>query len=250
MGAYDDPQVYEVAFQVDAVNQVNLILGLVNRHSEREVRRVLDVGCGPSPQLLELAGRGYECVGLDVRPGMLAHLRMKAASSGIHVETVEADMTGFTIPRRVDIALCMMGTISLVGSRERMVTHLSSVASCLARGGLYVAENYRLGWSKREMLEPQSWESKGDGFKVRTTYMPRLVDPIAHSLIEGLTLEVDERGEKRIITDEWGSVFFSVEELEGMLEGSGLKLVGLFDHESGEPMREPNNFNYLILRKG
>jgi len=248
MGAYDDPRVYEVAFGVDAAKQIDLILDLVRRHSKREVRKVLDVGCGPSPQLLELARRGYGAVGLDISPRMLAHLAAKAVEEGLRIDTVEADMVDFALPRSVDLVLCMMGTISLVGSRGRMASHLRSVASTLSPGGLYIAENYRLGWSEREESEPQTWEVEGDGLKVKTTYLPRLKDPVTHSLIEGLSLEVEEDGEKRTITDEWESIFLSVEELDGILPKE-LSLVGLFDHESGEPMTEPNNFNYLLMRK-
>ena len=56
------------------------------------------------------------------------------------------------------------------------------------------------------------------------------------------------RWEKRTITDEWESVFLSVEELDGILPKE-FKFVGLFDHESGKPIEEPKNFSYMLMKK-
>jgi SAM-dependent methyltransferase len=115
--------------------QVDILLESVNRYSGVKPKRVLDVGCGPSPQLREFARRGYDSIGLYISPGMLAHIRRRAREEGLHVETVEGDMIDFRLGEGVDLALNFMGTISLVGSKENMPRHLGSVASALKQGG-------------------------------------------------------------------------------------------------------------------
>jgi SAM-dependent methyltransferase len=94
MPVYDRPLYYEIAFSfIDPVKQVDLFEEFIGRYSEIEVRRFLDLGCGPSLQLREIARRGYGAVGLDRSPEMLRYLREKAGEEGLSVETVEADMT-------------------------------------------------------------------------------------------------------------------------------------------------------------
>jgi SAM-dependent methyltransferase len=60
---------------VDAGKQVDLFEEFIEAHSEIEVRRFLDIGCGPVLQLREIAGRGYDAIGLDRSPEILGYLR-------------------------------------------------------------------------------------------------------------------------------------------------------------------------------
>jgi SAM-dependent methyltransferase len=112
MGAYDDPDIYEVAFSfVDVCRQVNLLLEFVKRYSGVGLSMVLGVGCGPSPQLRELAKRGYDAIGLDINPMMLAHLRKRALEECVIVETFEGDMVDFRVGYKVDLVINLMGTL-------------------------------------------------------------------------------------------------------------------------------------------
>lgn len=76
MPVYDEPVYYEIAFSfVDIPMQVDLFEKFIHKYSNIPVRRVLDIGCGPSQQLRELARKGYEAVGLDRSPQMLTYLK-------------------------------------------------------------------------------------------------------------------------------------------------------------------------------
>ncbi|MDX1664072.1 MAG: class I SAM-dependent methyltransferase [Candidatus Promineifilaceae bacterium] len=48
--------------------------------------RILDVGCGTGLETLFLARQGMVVTGLDVSPGMLAHLRTKAGARGLSAQ--------------------------------------------------------------------------------------------------------------------------------------------------------------------
>lgn len=65
MAVYDEPLYYEIAFSFVNVNeQVNLFEKFIGKYSKVKVKRVLDIACGPSLQLREMAKRGYEVIGL------------------------------------------------------------------------------------------------------------------------------------------------------------------------------------------
>jgi len=88
MPVYDEPLYYEIAFSfVDVPRQVDLFEKFIKEYSNIPVRRVLDIGCGPSPQLREFSRRGYEAVGLDSSPQMLAYLKEKAGEEGVRVSS-------------------------------------------------------------------------------------------------------------------------------------------------------------------
>ncbi|MDQ3913315.1 MAG: class I SAM-dependent methyltransferase, partial [Actinomycetota bacterium] len=50
--------------------------------------RILDVGAGTGSLSILLARLGYQVTSLDLSPGMLEHLRSRAADEGLDVETV------------------------------------------------------------------------------------------------------------------------------------------------------------------
>lgn len=74
MGVYDHPLYYELAFGfVNPREQVDSFERLIKEFSMRKVKQFLDLCCGPSLQLREIARRGYEAVGLDISPQMLRY---------------------------------------------------------------------------------------------------------------------------------------------------------------------------------
>ena len=103
MTVYEQPQYYEIAFSfIDPKEQVDAFERLINKFSQIDVKKFLDIACGPSLQLREIVSRGYEAIGLDSSPQMLRYLDKKAKEVGRTIETVKADMTFFTLKEKVD----------------------------------------------------------------------------------------------------------------------------------------------------
>ncbi|MEM0058128.1 MAG: class I SAM-dependent methyltransferase [Candidatus Bathyarchaeia archaeon] len=102
MAVYHQPLYYEIAFSfIDAKRQVDCFEEIISKFSKIKVRRVLDIACGPSLQLREMARRGYETIELDISSEMLEYLRAKAKEEGLKIETVHADMTNFKLGKRL-----------------------------------------------------------------------------------------------------------------------------------------------------
>lgn len=249
MTVYSEPLYYEVAFSfVDPKRQADLFEELICRYSRIGVRRVLDVGCGPSFQLRELARRGYEAVGLDISPRMLEYLEEAAKREGVRVETVLADMTSFRLVEPVDFAFNMMGTISYVRDNAAMLSHLASVAASLKPGGLYLIENFRLDWTR--LFGSQSWTMERDGVSVKTTYEIRLVDALSQTLAERMTLDVDNHGERRtLVEDSETKMIFPQEFLTLVETGGEFEFLGWFRREKAEKLTEASNDNVVLLRR-
>ena len=124
MSIYKYPLYYEIAFSFfDVKQQVDCFEKIIKVFSKIKVKRLLDIACGPSLQLREIAKRGYECIGLDLSPEMLAYLRKKVKDEGIKIETVQADMCDFKLGKKVDFAFIMMGSL-VVESDAKLLRHL------------------------------------------------------------------------------------------------------------------------------
>jgi len=181
--AYRRPLYYEIAFPIDSKKQVNLFEKFIEKYSKRKVKRFLDICCGPSFQLREIAKRGYEAVGLDSSPQMLEYLRKRAKEERIRIETTKGDMVNFRLKKKADFACIMMGTINYLKSNREILSHLDSVAHSLNRGGLYLIENFgSLDWSNEEFFTPLSWTEKRNGIVVKSTHTIELKDSFSYNI--------------------------------------------------------------------
>jgi len=251
MPVYDEPLYYEIAFGfVDIPKQIDLFEEFFREYSKGPLRRVLDMGCGPSQQLREFAKRGYEAVGLDRSPQMLSYLKGKAGEEGVSVETVQADMTDFILGEPVDLALLLMGTISLMGSKENLLSHLDSVARSIRSGGLYIIENLSINWHSPDYFGSQNWTMERDGVSVETTYSAELVDSLNQRHRETLRLEVDDHGVKHSFEESMETRAFFPQEFITLVEMNGkFEFLGFFERSSTKPLTEAHPDNNLLLRR-
>ncbi len=251
MPIYTEPHYYEIAFSfVDAVRQVDLFEEFIFEYSKIEVRRFLDIGCGPSLQLREIAKRGYEAVGLDLSPQMLTYLEERAEEEGVAIETVQADMTDFRLEEPVDFAFIMMGTICEIDSKEGVLSHLECVADSHKEGGLYLIENLRLDWAKDDFFGPGGWTVERDRIRVKTTYDVRLKDALAQTLIETMRLEVDDHGRKMVFEESGETRMIFPQELLTLLELNGrFEFLGWFERDRMEKLMKASMDNITLLRR-
>lgn len=251
MAVYKEPLYYEIAFSfIDAKKQVDLFEKFIEKYSKRKVTRVLDIGCGPSLQLREIAKRGYEAVGSDLNSQMLKYLGERAQEEGIKIETIEADMTHFILKEKVDFAFIMMGTISYIKSNEKFLTHLDSVAHSLKKGGVYLIENFRLDWVSDKFFGPESWTMERNGIQVKTTYDVQLKDTLTQMLMETMRLDVNDHGKKLIFEECIDTKMIFPQEFLTLIKlNNKFEFVGWFERNSTTSLTKANMDNIAVLRR-
>jgi SAM-dependent methyltransferase len=113
----------------DPHGEAGLVAQLVARGSS-----ILDAGCGTGRVAIELAARGFDCVGVDVDDSMLAVARERAAE----LPWVLADLARLDLQRTFDVVVSAGNVIPLLepGTEAQVVQRL---ADHLAPGGLLVA---------------------------------------------------------------------------------------------------------------
>ncbi|MHB9025172.1 MAG: class I SAM-dependent methyltransferase [Armatimonadota bacterium] len=248
---YQQAQYYEIAMSfVDVPKQIDLFEAYIRDHSAIPVQRVLDICCGPSPQLREFVRRGYQAIGLDASRPMLDYLEAQAACEGIQVETVYADMREFSLDQPVDFCYILLGTLPYVGSRQGLLSHLSCVAQALRPGGIYLIENLLMDWVSTATPQQQDWTMEREGITVHSHYQLEVLDPLAQTARHVLEFIVDDHGKPVHLGEDCVVPLFFPQEFISLVELQGaFEFVGFFDRDSTEPLRKLSCDNIVVLRR-
>ena len=255
MKIYENPLYYEIAFSFfDPKQQVDTFERIIKKFSKIKARRVLDIACGPSLQLRELAKRGYEAIGLDLSPEMLTYLQEKAKEAGVKVQTIHADMCSFRLEKKVDFAFVMMGSL-VVESDEKLLNHLNSVARSLKKGGLYFVQNKAVDWTKNA---EQSWTMEKDGITVKTTFSTRWKNIPDQIYTERIVTEVNDHGHIKKLREEEDLKFVFPQEFKTLISLNGeFEFLGWWKGTEStwhldKPLEKPenlDNINMVLLRR-
>lgn len=256
MDIYKNPLYYEIAFSFfDVKKQIDTFESIISRFSKTKVKRFLDIACGPSLQLREIASRGYEAVGLDLEPSMLRYLSEKASKEHVQIETVQADMSSFRLEKKADFAFIMMGSLA-VESNKKFMDHLNSVACSLKRGGLYFIQNKAIDWTR---CAEQSWIIERDGITVKTTYgFTYWKDVLNQIYTERGKLEVNDRGRIKRFVSEADLKFIFPQEFKALIKlHNKFEFLGWWEGTEStwfldkplEKTKTPSNFNMVLLRR-
>ena len=249
---YDHPFYYEVAFGFrDISREVGFFEQCIKKFSKIKVEKVLDIGCGPSPYMLELAKHGYAFVGLDLSKAMLEYSLEKARKAGIKVKAVHADMRNFKIEERFDFVFCMLGSIA-IESNEDFVSHLESVAGCLRSGGLYLIDaSINFDWTG---LGRERWTVIKNGLIVDVTWEQTPINLVEQKIIDRVVVEVIGEGKTRVLkTEKVDKIVFPQEFLELVEKNGEFEFAGWYNNfnlaDSLEKAKKINRPTTLLRRK-
>ena len=156
------------------------------RHRKSPTRRILDIACGDSPHGRLLAGDGFEVVGIDRSPTMIAAGRRKAnANLRFYRRSIEK----FTLPERAfDAAIFMSETFPVIVENADLLSHLKSVGRALKRGGLYCIDIDRQDpiarVPQRTMWRERTARAGGVALDIREFHRPIAWHSPLHSIYE------------------------------------------------------------------
>ena len=104
------------------------------------VRLVLDLACGTGSLSCELAGRGYEVVGVDISPDMLMQAMEKAA--GLPEEAQPTflcqSMSQLDLYGTVDACVCCLDSVNYVTNANTLKAAFRRVHTFLMPGGRFI----------------------------------------------------------------------------------------------------------------
>lgn len=192
---------------------------------------ILDIGCGTGRHSLELARRGYQCIGIDQSPEMLGIAREKAVREKLDISFVQGDAASTRLEQTFDHAICLCeGAVSLLEVDIEPVAYhraiFSNIASMLVPGAgflLTALNGYRLA---REHSDADI--ASGHFDPIATSHVETM------SLAEGSAVSVVEKG-------------FFPEELRLLLEEAGFRVQNFYGGTAGEWAHRPIKLDEIEL---
>jgi len=243
---YDCPFYYEVAFGFrDISKEVDFFEKCIKKFSKIPVKKVLDVGCGPCPYMIELVKRGYTFFGLDLSKAMLDYSLEKARKAEIKIETIWADMCNFATNEKFDFVFCMLGSISIESNRQ-FLSHLDSVANCLRNGGIYLIDaSINFDWTQ---LGRQEWTVAEDGLTLNVVWEQELVSLIEQKVIDRVMVKATGKGGEKVLkTEKVEKVIFPQEFLELVKKNGKFEFLGWYNNFNlDEPLEKAKSISRPI----
>jgi SAM-dependent methyltransferase len=142
-----------------APQEVDALLPLLGIEPGTEV---LDLCCGVGRHSLELARRGYRITGVDRTAAYLRTARQRAATEGLSVEWVQADMREFVRPGAFDAAINLFTSFGYFEDPDEDRRVADNLVRSLKPGGVLVIEMMGKEVLARIFL-PRDWQELADG---------------------------------------------------------------------------------------
>lgn len=204
-----------------AEEQVEKLLHLVDFQGGA----VLDLACGPGRHSVLLAGRGYQVTGVDLTPYLLDKARRRAASAGVEVEWVQADMRRFVRPQAFDLALSMFTSFGYFEDRDDDRLVLRNLHRSLKPGGRLVIDVVGKEWLAQHFQATNSEELADGALMVQRR---AIVDDWSRIQNEWILLK-----EGRATAFQLEHTIYSGQELKDRLLEAGFERVRLYGDLDG-----------------
>ena len=220
------------------------------RLAGRNVRQILDLGCGTGSHAIPLARRGYSVHGVDRSSDMLQHARHKASLAGAaDVHFVLGDLRTVQLQRCFDACVLMFAVLGYQTTNHDVMAALQNVRHHLEPGGVFAFDVWNgvavlsQGPSERLRVVP-------DGDRRLMRFSSGRLDVRQHlchvharqMLIAGdqIVAEAEETHAMR---------YFFPLELELFLDQSGFDVVDMAPFEHPQHPLDENTWNMLVVAR-
>ncbi len=229
---YDYPEYYDLAFVNDTKPEADFLEQIWNKYSEvQPIKRVLEPACGSGRQVVELAARGYEVVGLDLSERSVDYAKTKLKRRKLNADVFVGDMTNFKLPEPVDAAFCMINTFRHLTTDEMAYNHLQCVADALKPGGLYILAFHLIPHGVEESCI-ERW--RGEKGKTKVTFTLTFDQMNRRKRVEKMSISMLARTPKGPIRcrAEYPMRLYTAKQWQELYEQvTDLELIEIFDFE-------------------
>lgn len=217
---------------------------------------ILELGCGSGRLLEPLARAGYEVIGIDRSPAMVALARRRLAAAGLsHVEVHQGDMTdlGALPASTFKLVFSAINSFLHLDSREQQLKALASIRRVLHDDGILILDIFQptpqILLSMDDQLRLDGQWLLDDGSRLDRLSHRRL--HVTEQIIE-TTLYYDR-------TDPSGGLTRTVAayttryvhrfELEGLLAEAGFALEGVYGSYQLDPLDDASAVMVVVAHR-
>ena len=204
---------------------------------------ILDVPCGLGRHSIELCRRGYQITGIDLSEESLAEAKRNAATAGLSVEWVHADMTVLDKVcggKKFDSAFCFGNSFGYV-DYNRTIDFLRAVSNSLKVGAGFVLDTGLAAESLLPNLQTRKW------YKIDDMYM--FSDATYDGESSQLRTQYTFIRDGQVQTGEAAYFIYTVAELKRLFAICDLQVRNLYSTTRWEPYRYGNQRLLIVATK-
>lgn len=231
--------------ELDYAAWADFIVDCFRRFSDITPTILLDLACGTGRMTLELAGRGYDMIGVDGSAEMLAEAMSRRLSFTNPLYLMQ-DMRSFELYGSVGGVVCCLDSINYLREDGDLAACLGCVANYLEPGGLFIfdaSSEYRF----RHVFADNAYVLEDDGvycgwqnYYHTHSHVCDFYLSVFHQNPDGTYSRFDEHQLER---------FYSLDELSAALHGAGLETVGVFGGYDFREVRKQDERWYIVAKK-
>ena len=210
-------------------------------------KTIVDLGCGSGAVTLRLKRLGYEVIGIDISPDMLAIAQSKADDENLDILFLNMDMCDFEIPEPVEVILSALDCVNYLESLDDVKQAFEHVYNSLKPGGVFVFDinsEYKL----TEILGNNTFVYEDD-----SAYCVWDCGYFPDDNVVGFDLNffVKDEGDSYSRYSEYQEeTIYSIEEIAGLLSECGFKNVEICGDLMFDKPKSDTERIFFIAQKG
>ena len=207
---------------------------------------VCELGCGTGNITLRLAERGYDMIAVDLSAEMLSEAEKKAEEKNINALFLMQDMREFELYGTVSSVLCLCDSLNYITEDEDMQDVFDLVNNYLDPGGLFIFD-LNTEYKFREIYGQNTFSETGDDADyIWENYYDeeeRINEYYLNFFVKNGGGTYDRTQEEHY------ERAYSLEEIKGFIEKSGMRFEAAYDAFTFEPAREDSERICVIARE-
>ena len=205
--------------------------------------RVLDIPCGIGRHCIELARRGYQMTGADLKPEYIASANASAAQAGVSVRFAVSDMREFASEDTFDAAFCYFGSFGYF-PEEGDLRFVRAVSNALKPGGRFLVEGHIME-TLLPIFRERDWRWAGSP-EDRVRVLEERRWNIESGRVEVTWTVADDRGTH---SADSSMRIYAYRELRALLERADFVNVRALDARTGRPFQMGASRALIVAEK-
>jgi SAM-dependent methyltransferase len=253
MGIYDGrhAELYDLFYGAKPyAAEAGCLHGLLQRLSERPVRRVLDIACGTGSHAIELERLGYEVIGSDISEDMLAHARKKARETASAIRFQQQDMRVLDIASRpFDAVVCLFDAIGHVQTTAAIKQTFGAVHLHLREDGLFVLEFWHAAAMSghHDPLRVRKWVTeRGEILRLSETTVDLALQC---ATVQHTIYDLRRDGTYQTAVERQVNRFFALPEMSALLDDCGFDVLKYYSGYSSDETLTHDTWHIVLVAR-
>lgn len=207
---------------------------------------LLDLGCGTGSLTRLLAGKGYDCIGVDLSADMLEIAAEKQAADGTGILYLQQDMRSFELYGTVRAAVSICDSMNYILEEEDLLQVFRLVNNYLDPGGVFVFD-LNTPYKYRELLGDNVFaESREEGGFIweNCFYEEEQVNEYDLTLFVREKDNLYRRYRETHLQRAW-----ELKTVKKLIRRAGMELVAVYDAFTRNPPEPESERIYMIARE-